>query len=265
MSSAWTSWLRKKKRSSWSSESMSGADLPHHLAIIMDGNGRWAARRGKPRTYGHQAGTEVARKIVRAVGERGMPVLTVYAFSSENWGRPRHEVTRLMSLFRRALDREVDQLDQHGVRLNFIGRREAFSKSLQRGMARAEDVTRNNSRLLLNIAASYGGRDDIATAARRLAEQASRGELDPETIDETTFGNALQLAGQPEPDLFIRTGGERRLSNYLLWNLAYTELHFSDTLWPDFSEADLDAALDDFRQRERRFGGLIESDALKHA
>jgi len=244
---------------------MSGADLPHHLAIIMDGNGRWAARRGKPRTYGHQAGTEVARKIVRAVAERGIPVLTVYAFSSENWRRPRHEVTRLMSLFRRALDREVDQLDRHDVRLNFIGRREAFSKSLQRGMARAEEITRDNSGLLLNIAASYGGRDDIVAAARKLAEQARRGELDPETIDEATFGNALQLAGQPEPDLFIRTGGERRLSNYLLWNLAYTELHFSDTLWPDFTVADLDAALDDFRQRDRRFGGLAESPTKKHA
>jgi len=244
---------------------MSGADLPHHLAIIMDGNGRWAARRGKPRTYGHQAGTEVARKIVRAVAERGIPVLTVYAFSSENWRRPRHEVTRLMSLFRRALDREVDQLDRHDVRLNFIGRREAFSKSLQRGMARAEEITRDNSGLLLNIAASYGGRDDIVAAARKLAEQARRGELDPETIDEATFGNALQLAGQPEPDLFIRTGGEHRLSNYLLWNLAYTELHFSDTLWPDFTVADLDAALDDFRQRERRFGGLAESQTKKHA
>ena len=244
---------------------MSGADLPHHLAIIMDGNGRWAARRGKPRTYGHQAGTEVARKIVRAVAERGIPVLTVYAFSSENWRRPHHEVKRLMSLFRRALDREVDQLDQHGVRLNFIGRREAFSKSLQRGMARAEEVTCENSRLLLNIAASYGGRDDIVSAARELAEQARRGELDPDSIDETTFGNALQLGDQPEPDLFIRTGGEHRLSNYLLWNLAYTELHFSDVLWPDFTEADLDAALDDFRQRERRYGGLAESQTRKHA
>lgn len=244
---------------------MSGAGLPHHLAIIMDGNGRWAARRGKPRTYGHQAGTEVARKIVRAVAQRGIPVLTVYAFSSENWRRPHHEVKRLMSLFRRALDREVDQLNQHGVRLNFIGRREAFSKSLQRGMARAEEVTRTNSRLLLNIAASYGGRDDIVTAVRGIAEQARRGEIEPDAIDETTFGNALQLGGQPEPDLFIRTGGERRLSNYLLWNLAYTELHFSDTLWPDFTEADLDAALDDFRQRERRFGGLAENQTKKHA
>lgn len=244
---------------------MSGVDLPHHLAIIMDGNGRWAARRGKPRTYGHQAGTEVARGIVRAVAERGIPVLTVYAFSSENWRRPHHEVKRLMSLFRRALDREVDQLNEHGVRLNFIGRREAFSKSLQAGMARAEEVTRSNTRLLLNIAASYGGRNDIVTAARKLALQVRAGELEPDEIDEARFGNAMQLGGQPEPDLFIRTGGERRLSNYLLWNLAYTELHFSDTLWPDFTEADLDAALSDYRQRERRFGGLVEAATKRHA
>ena len=244
---------------------MSGADLPQHLAIIMDGNGRWAARRGKPRTYGHQAGTEVARRIVRAVAERGIPVLTVYAFSSENWRRPQYEVRRLMSLFRRALDREVDQLHENGVRLNFIGRQEAFASSLQRGMLRAETLTRDNSRLLLNVAASYGGRDDIVTAARALAERVRRGELAPEAIDENTFGQTLQLASQPEPDLFIRTGGERRLSNYLLWNLAYTELYFSDTLWPDFSETELDAALTDFQQRERRFGGLVVGDTRKHA
>jgi len=244
---------------------MAGADLPQHLAIIMDGNGRWAARRGKPRTYGHQAGTEVARRIVRAVAERGIPVLTVYAFSSENWRRPQYEVRRLMSLFRRALDREVDQLHANGVRLNFIGRREAFSRSLQRGMARAEAITRDNARLLLNVAASYGGRADIVDAARTLAERVGRGELAPESVDETTFARALQLGDQPEPDLFIRTGGERRLSNYLLWNLAYTELYFSDTLWPDFSEAELDAALADFRQRERRFGGIADPYKRKHA
>ncbi|MFO7764454.1 MAG: polyprenyl diphosphate synthase [Wenzhouxiangellaceae bacterium] len=244
---------------------MAGADLPQHLAIIMDGNGRWAARRGKPRTYGHQAGTEVARRMVRAVAERGIPVLTVYAFSSENWRRPQYEVRRLMSLFRRALDREVDQLDQNNVRLNFIGRREAFSKSLQRGMARAEALTADNSGLLLNVAASYGGRDDIVRAARALAERVRRGELAPEAIDERTFSRALQLGDQPEPDLFIRTGGERRLSNYLLWNLAYTELYFSDTLWPDFSEAELDTALEDYRLRERRFGGLVDGHKRKHA
>jgi len=244
---------------------MAEADLPHHLAIIMDGNGRWAGRRGKPRTYGHQAGAEVARSIVRAVAERGIPVLTVYAFSSENWRRPQYEVRRLMSLFRRALDREVDQLDDHGVRLKFIGRREAFSRSLQQGMCRAEELTRNNTRLTLNIAASYGGRADIANAARRLAEQVRNGQLAPESIDEESFALALQLGDQPEPDLFIRTGGERRLSNYLLWNLAYTELYFSDTLWPDFTETELDAALAEFRQRERRFGGLGERQQKKHA
>jgi undecaprenyl diphosphate synthase len=244
---------------------MSSAGVPEHLAIIMDGNGRWAARRGKPRTYGHQAGTEVARRIVRAVAERGIPILTVYAFSSENWQRPRHEVRRLMSLFRRALDREVDRLDENGVKLNFIGHREAFSRSLRQGMARAEARTRNNTRLTLNIAASYGGRGDIVEAARRLAERSARGELDPAGIDEHVVDEAMQLGGQPDPDLFIRTGGERRLSNYLLWNLAYTELWFSDVLWPDFSEADLDAALDDFRRRERRFGGVIEAPAAQRA
>lgn len=244
---------------------MSTAGTPQHLAIIMDGNGRWAARRGKPRTYGHQAGTEVARRIVRAVGERGIPVLTVYAFSSENWRRPPHEVKRLMSLFRRALDREVEELDRNNVRLRFIGQREAFSKSLQRGMARAEQITRENSGLQLNIAASYGGRADFVDGARELARRVQQGTLTPDRIDERMLGEAMQLGDQPDPDLFIRTGGERRLSNYLLWNLAYTELYFSDVLWPDFSEADLDAALEDFARRERRFGGLAEPSSLRHA
>ncbi|MDT8408310.1 MAG: polyprenyl diphosphate synthase [Wenzhouxiangellaceae bacterium] len=239
-------------------------DLPRHLAIIMDGNGRWAARRGKPRTYGHQAGTEAARNIVRAVAERGISTLTVYAFSTENWSRPRHEVQRLMSLFRKALDREVDKLHNNNVRLNFIGRREAFSKRLQQGMARAELLTRENTGLVLNIAANYGGRPDIADAARGLAEQVRRGELEPEQIDEARLAAAMALGKQPEPDLFIRTGGERRLSNYLLWNLAYTELYFCDTLWPDFTELDLDLALDDYARRERRYGGLAEQ-PLKHA
>jgi undecaprenyl diphosphate synthase len=237
---------------------------PRHVAIIMDGNGRWAARRGKPRTYGHQAGTEAARKIVRAVAERGIPILTVYAFSSENWSRPRHEVTRLMSLFRRALDREVRQLHENDIRLSFIGRREAFAASLQRGMARAEHLTRNNQRLRLNVAANYGGQADLADAARSLAERVQRGDLRPEDIDETLLGEHVALAGQPAPDLFIRTGGEQRLSNFLPWDLAYTELYFCDTLWPDFNETDLDRALDSFAQRERRFGGLGEP-SLKHA
>ncbi|PKL95224.1 MAG: di-trans,poly-cis-decaprenylcistransferase [Gammaproteobacteria bacterium HGW-Gammaproteobacteria-8] len=242
-----------------------GGTIPLHLAIVMDGNGRWAMRRGKHRTYGHQAGTEAARKIVRAVAERGIRHLTVYAFSSENWNRPGHEVRRLMSLFRRALDRETDRLHENGVRLNFIGHRGAFSRSIQAGMLRAEQLTCHNDRLILNIAASYGGRDDIVAASRALALRVSRGELDPEAIDQDSFAAATALAGQPDPDLFIRTGGERRLSNYLLWNLAYTELYFCDTLWPDFGEADLDKALADFAGRERRFGGLIEHAKLKHA
>jgi len=244
---------------------MSHAGRPQHLAIIMDGNGRWAARRGKARTYGHQAGTDVARRIVRAVGERGIPFLTVYAFSSENWNRPRHEVTRLMSLFRRALDREVEELNRNRVRLRFIGRREAFSASLQRGMAKAEQITCNNTGLQLNVAASYGGRGDIVDGARQLARRVQSGELQPDEVTEQTLADAMQLRGQPEPDLFIRTGGERRLSNYLLWNLAYTELYFSDVLWPDFTEEDLDAALADFARRERRFGGLADPSTLRHA
>lgn len=232
------------------------AHLPRHLAIIMDGNGRWAIRRGKPRTYGHQAGTEVARRIVRAVVERNIGILTIYAFSSENWSRPKHEVRRLMSLFRRGLERELDELKHHGVRLKFIGRREGFSNLLQRGMARAERLTAPGQRLTLNVAANYGGQHDIADAARRIAERVKAGELQPEQIDRDLFSNHLQLAGQPAPDLFIRTGGEQRLSNFLLWNLAYTELYFSDVLWPDFTEQHLDQALNAFSQRHRRFGGL---------
>lgn len=243
---------------------MAGASQPRHLAIIMDGNGRWAARRGKPRTYGHQAGTEAARKIVRAVAERGIPILTVYAFSSENWSRPRHEVRRLMSLFRHALDRELGRLHENGVRIRFIGQREAFSRIIQRGMAHAEALTRSNDRLLLNVAANYGGHCDITDAARALAERVQQGELSPDAIDEQLVADHLALGRQPEPDLFIRTGGEKRLSNFLPWNLAYSELYFCDTLWPDFDEADLDRALEDFAARERRFGGLPEP-ARQHA
>ncbi|MDT8437544.1 MAG: polyprenyl diphosphate synthase [Wenzhouxiangellaceae bacterium] len=246
---------------------MQPGSLPCHLAIIMDGNGRWARRRGKPRTYGHQAGTEAARKIVRAVAERGIRTLTVYAFSSENWSRPRTEVNRLMSLFRRALDREIDDLHANGVRLNFIGNRQTFPKRLQAGMNRAELITRDNDRLVLNIAASYGARDELVQAARALAREAAAGRLDPDAIDEDMLDDRTALAGQPPPDLLIRTGGEKRLSNYLLWHLAYTELVFSDVLWPDFTEQHLDQALADFASRERRYGGVPYSGEplLRHA
>ena len=236
------------------------ATLPLHLAIIMDGNGRWAAKRGKPRTYGHQAGAEAARRIVRAVAERNIGILTIYAFSSENWSRPKHEVRRLMSLFRRGLDRELGELQEHGVKLNFIGRREAFSSLLQRGMSRAERLTADGRRLMLNVAANYGGQLDIADAARRIAERVKSGEIQPDEVNEALLSNHRYLANQPAPDLFIRTGGERRLSNFLLWDLAYTELYFSDVLWPDFTSQHLDQALNWYASRQRRFGGLIEAE-----
>lgn len=241
------------------------ATTVRHLAIVMDGNGRWAQKRGKPRTYGHQAGTEAARRVVQAAADRGIRHLTLFAFSSENWRRPQHEVRRLMSLFRRALDRETDRLHEHGVRIRFIGRRDAFSRSIRAGMQRAEQLTRGNDRLILNIAASYGGRDEIVTTARTLATQVQQGLLKPEDIDELRFDAATALAGQPEPDLLIRTGGERRLSNFLLWSLAYTELYFCETLWPDFGEQELDLALADFAARERRFGTVPQGQVSRHA
>lgn len=236
---------------------------PVHLAIIMDGNGRWAARRGRPRTEGHRAGKDALERIVRAVAERNIPILTIYAFSSENWNRPRHEIRALMELFRHALEREVDELDENGVRLNFIGSRSSFSPQLRRGMAAAEQRTRGNTRLLLNVAVNYGGQWDLLEAARQVGRAARDGVLDPEQLDVDSFARMLSLGDQPPPDLFIRTGGEKRLSNFLLWQLAYTEFYFSDVLWPDFKPEHLDAALADFATRERRFGGLGRS--VRHA
>ncbi|WP_240451277.1 polyprenyl diphosphate synthase [Wenzhouxiangella sp. XN201] len=230
--------------------------LPQHVAIIMDGNGRWALRQGKPRSAGHEAGSEALKRTIQAAHERGIATLTVYAFSSENWRRPRSEVRQLLDLFLRALNREVSELDKHGVKLVFIGDRSAFNRTLREGMQRAERKTEGNTNLTLNVAVNYGGQTDILAAARILAEQARDGQLDPEQIDQERFESLLSLSSVPPPDLFIRTGGERRLSNFLLWQLAYTELYFTDILWPDFAEEHFDAALADFARRERRFGGL---------
>lgn len=224
----------------------------------MDGNGRWARRRFAPRTEGHRAGVRAARRIVEACGERGIGALTLFAFSSENWKRPASEVGVLMDLFLRALRAEVDRLRDNGVRLRFIGDRAAFSEALQEGMVEAEAITRDNTQLDLGIAIGYGGRWDIVQAARSLAADVAAGELEPAAIDEDRFAARLSLADLPEPDLFIRTGGERRISNYLLWQLAYTELWFSDILWPDFDEAALDEAIDYYRGRQRRFGQTAE-------
>lgn len=228
--------------------------LPRHVAIIMDGNGRWAERRGKPRNYGHRMGASAVRATVEHCLRRGIPHLTLFAFSSENWARPAGEVSALMALFLKALDREVGQLDRHGVRIDFIGDRSAFSEPLRERMRHAVALTRGNTAIRVNVAVNYGGRWDLAEACRRLAEKAMRGEIDPTTIDAATVAAEVALADQPEPDLFIRSGGDRRISNFLLWQLAYTELVFIDTLWPDFGAADLDRAFAEYAARERRFG-----------
>jgi undecaprenyl diphosphate synthase len=222
----------------------------------MDGNGRWAIRQGKPRSAGHEAGSDALKRTIRAALGHGIRVLTVYAFSSENWSRPKSEVRQLLDLFIKALNREVRELAEHGVRLCFIGDRSAFSRTLREGMLQAERRTAGNTRLHLNVAVNYGGQSDVAAAARALATKVAEGRLRPEQIDREQLEAALSLGQQPAPDLFIRTGGERRLSNFLLWQLAYTELYFTGVLWPDFSEVHFDAALSDFARRERRFGGL---------
>lgn len=227
---------------------------PHHIAIIMDGNGRWAVQRGMPRPTGHRAGVKSVRRVVEGCRHRGIQALTLFAFSSENWQRPRTEVNLLMDLFISTLKREVKDLHRNGVQVSFIGDREPFNPKLRRLMDETEVLTGENTGLKLAIAVNYGGRWDISNAARLLAEKVAAGTLQPEDIDPELFGQYVSLAGLPEPDLFIRTGGERRISNYLLWQLAYTELYFTDTLWPDFDAGCLDDAIDWYRGRQRRFG-----------
>jgi len=234
---------------------MSGPDaLPRHIAIIMDGNGRWAQQRKKPRTMGHQAGLRALRKVVAHCVRKGVESLTVFAFSSENWNRPQVEVSRLMDLFMRALDKEVAELHENGVHVRFIGERGAFAREIRSKMERAEQLTGGNRRMNLNVAANYGGRWDITQAARRLVQGAAEGRVRPADVDEELFASGLATAGAPDPDLFIRTGGEMRISNFLLWQSAYSELYFSPVLWPDFDEVELDKALAAFAERERRFG-----------
>jgi undecaprenyl diphosphate synthase len=228
--------------------------LPRHVAIIMDGNGRWARRRQLPRIAGHRAGVENVRNIVRFCAESGIEVLTLFAFSSENWRRPPAEVQLLFELFLVVLDQEVERLHEAGVRLRIIGDRAPFSAKLQRAIRAAEAHTAGNDRLHLVIAANYGGRWDITEAARAVAAQVARGELAVDDIDADLLGSHLELADLPEPDLFIRSGGEQRISNYLLWQLAYSELYFTDCLWPDFDTAEFVKALDSYGVRERRFG-----------
>lgn len=221
--------------------------MPQHIAIVMDGNGRWATRRFLPRLAGHKKGVDALRRCVRLCIERGVPVLTVFAFSSENWNRPQEEVSGLMDLMALALTREVPELAREGVRLHFIGERTSLSDKVQTGFALAEAATAQNGQLILNICFNYGGRWDMAQAAAKVAAKG-------QAPTEENIGAALALAHVPDPDLLIRTGGELRISNFLLWQAAYTELLFTDRLWPDFDAADLDAAIAQFAQRERRFG-----------
>jgi undecaprenyl diphosphate synthase len=227
---------------------------PRHVAVIMDGNGRWASRRALPRHVGHRAGVRAVRAVVEGCARRGVEALTLFAFSSENWGRPGEEVARLMELFIEAMDREVAELDRNSIRLRFIGDRGTLKPHLIERIDAAEARTAPNTQMTLFVALSYGGRWDIVQAARRVAARVAAGELDPDAIDEAAIGGGLELADAPEPDLFIRTGGEQRLSNFLLWHLAYTELYFCDTLWPDFGDADLETAFRFFGSRQRRFG-----------
>jgi undecaprenyl diphosphate synthase len=228
--------------------------VPRHIAIVMDGNGRWATARHRPRSFGHNAGRKAVRVAIESCIREGVQALTLFAFSSENWQRPQDEVGALMGLFVRALDKEVDELHANGVRLRFIGDLNAFDEPLRRRMQASMTRTVGNDRLQVNIAVSYGGRWDIVQASRQAAEAVARGELRADEIDETRLNQWMSLADLPQLDLFIRTGGECRISNFLLWQVAYAELYFTDTLWPDFDQACLRRAIEDYARRERRYG-----------
>ena len=232
------------------------SSLPRHVAIIMDGNGRWAKARRLPRVAGHRKGVEAARQVVRAAGDLGLEVLTLYAFSSENWRRPAEEISDLMGLLRRFIVDDIDELAEAGVRLRVIGDYQAFQPDVVRLIDDAVARTASNSKTVLVIALNYGSQNELARSARMLAERVQRGELTPDDVTAEALADHLYTADLPPVDLLIRTSGERRLSNFLLWQTAYAELLFVDTLWPDFGKAELAAAIEDFASRERRFGGL---------
>lgn len=235
---------------------MPAKETPNHIAIVMDGNGRWAQTRGLPRVAGHEMGVRSVKSCVKSCLTHGVPVLTLFAFSRENWQRPQHEVEFLMDLFLSALHEHVAELKEQGVRLLFVGERSAFSDDLQQLMRESETSTQDNTALHLNIAMNYSGRWDILQACQKIAQAMSRGELREEEITDARFQQHLCFADLPEPDLLIRTSGEQRISNFMLWQLAYTELYFTETYWPDFDEAAFNAALSAYRARDRRFGKI---------
>jgi undecaprenyl diphosphate synthase len=228
--------------------------VPHHVAIIMDGNNRWATRQGLPGTAGHRAGVEAVREVLRTCRDHGVQVLTLFAFSSENWGRPQPEVRALLALLSRYLRSEVRSLHEDGIRLRFIGERSRFSEKLQRLMRQSEQLTVDNTVSTVVIAVDYGGQWDIAQSVQHLARQVRAGELEPEDITPELIGQNVSISDLPHPDLCIRTGGDARISNFMLWHFAYSELYFTNTLWPDFGELEFSRALADYSRRERRFG-----------
>ena len=232
-------------------------EVPHHVAIIMDGNGRWASARGLPRAEGHRRGVEAIRRTIRAAGELGIKVITIFSFSAENWSRPATEITELMGLLRRFIRNDLAELHKSNVRVRIIGEREGLDPDIGRLLTEAEELTRNNTALTLVVAFNYGARQEIARAARAIAEQVASGKLKPADVTMDTIGGLLDAPDLPDPDLIIRTSGEQRLSNFLLWQSAYSDLVFVPTFWPDFDRATLEAAIAEFRQRERRFGGLV--------
>lgn len=232
--------------------------IPKHVAIVMDGNGRWAAQRGLLRIEGHRAGVDSVKTIIRCCLHHGIAILSLFAFSSENWARPLNEVDFLMQLFLQALKKEVDELHQHGVSLRFTGCRQALSVSLQHEMEQAEQLTSMNNKLILNIVINYGGRWEIVDAVKSISAKVQAGVVSIDEIDDALFASHLDTHDLPDPDLFIRTSGEQRISNFFLWQLAYTELYFSTVHWPDFNEIEFEQALISFKQRERRFGKLSQ-------
>jgi undecaprenyl diphosphate synthase len=233
-----------------------GFAVPRHVAIIMDGNGRWAAARGLPRTEGHRRGVEAVRRTVHAAGELGIEILTIFSFSAENWSRPASEIRDLMGLLRRFIRNDLAELHRSNVRVRIIGERNDLAEDVRSLLEEAEQLTRGNTGLTLAVAFNYGARQEIARAARRLAEEVAAGRLRPEAIDVDTFGRFLDAPDLPDPDVIIRTSGEQRLSNFLLWQAAYSELVFVPTYWPDFDRAALESAITEYGRRERRFGGL---------
>jgi len=232
--------------------------LPQHVCIIMDGNGRWAKKRLMPRTFGHRKGVEITRRAIEFFARAGVGYLTLFAFSSENWNRPDEEVSTLMELFVQSLKENSAELNDKNIRIRFIGNRDAFPQALQNQIAETEALTEDKQLMILNIAANYGGQWDILNAVRTIAGKAVKGELALNQIDQASLESVLSLAHTPDPDLFIRTGGEQRVSNFLLWQLAYTELYFTEVLWPDFSEQEMQKALTVYSRRQRRYGKTVE-------